>query len=200
MDTVYQSNHVRYERRADRVVPVRVSKQWVTFGQEPKVQTKFIAVRVSELRNFPPADYTDCPEEEPWTSSQERVESRERLMGLYIKGADFLECQLCGGCVIERDHAQSACPGKVDEPLVREAGYNQPWLPSGDLSRLTAAQAAYSLDNANGFERVWFTARPSKVDNAANQVTQAIAALNAPVFRTPGQMPASVNKARRRSE
>jgi hypothetical protein len=123
---VYQSSNVRYERTADRVVPVRVTKQWVTFGQEPKVQKKFIAVRVSVLRDFPPADYSDCPKEEPWTSSPARVESRERLQTLLVKG------------------------DPEGEPVLREAGYDQRWLPCGDLSKLTAAQAAQTLENQGG--------------------------------------------------
>jgi hypothetical protein len=126
--SMYQSSHVRYERRGNRVTPVRVTKQWVTFGQEPKVQKKFITVRASVLRAFPPADYSDCPREEPWTSGDfgPGVESRERVLGLLVKG------------------------DPEGEPVLREAGYDQCWLPSGDLSKLTAAQAAQTLDGQQG--------------------------------------------------
>ncbi len=149
---MYQSTIVKYERRGDTVVPVRVTNQWVSQeSRDGKVNSKFTSVRVSELRRFPVNEPDPELPRAVWPVS-DRVETRERLMGLYIKGADFLECQLCGGCVIERDHARSACPGKVDEPLVREAGYNQAWLPQGSAP-FVGDNYGWSLDNGNGWAR-----------------------------------------------
>jgi hypothetical protein len=109
-------------------VPVRVTKQWVSYEQRGNTpaKSKFIPVRVSVLRDFPPPDYSDCPKEEPWTSSPVLVESRERLQTLLVKG------------------------DPEGEPVLREAGYDQRWLPLGDLSQLSAAQAAQTLDNQQG--------------------------------------------------
>ena len=126
-----QSQYIRYERRDGRVVPVRVIKQWVTREvpsldkrKEPTVQRKFITVRVTELRMRGIGDLEQAPE--PWCSFPDRVESRERLMTLWQKGDE-------------------AC-----EPLVREAGFDQRWLPLGQAPFVGDAYG-WSLDNGNGW-------------------------------------------------
>ncbi len=124
------STIVRYECRGPRLVPVRVTKQWVAFGPEDKPVWKFIPVRVTDTSVGRLWDRERTPE--PWCSSS-RVETRERLMTLVQAGDEN------------------------GEPLVREAGYSECWLPPGDLSNLTAAQVTQSLDNGNGWlpPRTW---------------------------------------------
>jgi hypothetical protein len=118
---MYQSQYVRYERRRDRVVPVRVIKQWTTLdGKEAFKVVRVTEVPITRLA----ASRESAPE--AWVSSN-RVETRERVLTLWAKGDE--QC----------------------EPIVKEAGYDQRWLPLGDLSNLTAAQAAQSLANNNGF-------------------------------------------------
>lgn len=128
---MYQSTYVRYERRGDRVVPVRVTKSWVGFEvrqhdnrKEPKQVRKFIATQLTELRRFPRPDYSEGKPEWPVTG---RVETRERLLTLPERGV------------------------KDGEPLVREAGYDQCWLPYSVPAQPTAAQAAWTLENGNGW-------------------------------------------------
>lgn len=80
----YSSTFVRYERRGNRVVPVRVTKQWVTAeGLGGKLKAKvFSAVRVTELRGIPRGGREQAPE--AWSSYPERVESRERLLHMTV--------------------------------------------------------------------------------------------------------------------
>lgn len=124
------SQFVRYERRGDRVVPVRVTKQWVTSEvpsmdrrKEPKAVRKFVTVRVTELDPRRLTDREQAPE--AWVSS-DRVETRERLMTLWQRGDE-------------------AC-----EPIVREAGYDQHWLPLGQAP-FVGDQHGWTLDNGNGW-------------------------------------------------
>ncbi len=126
---------IRYERRGARLAPVRVTKQWVNFGDKVKPDWRFIAVRATEVSLGRVWDRERT--QEPWCSSS-RVETRERLMTLAQVGEEN------------------------GEPLVREAGYTEHWVPLGDLSCLTAAQAAWTLDNGNGWlePRVW--SRPGR--------------------------------------
>lgn len=142
---MYQSTFVRYERRGNRVIPVRVTKQWVTIEKPafdgrkaPSVVSKFKTVRVTELRDFPaPAQwnmdaYAPYPRREYPDNSGARVETRERL---------FTLCD------------------KDGEQVVREAGYDQRWLPYSLPANPTAAQAAWSLENGNG----WVTGREDEL-------------------------------------
>lgn len=123
----YSSTFVRYERKGDRVVPVRVTKQWVTAeGMRGQLKAKvFKAVRVTELRRMPNAGREQAPE--AWESSR-RVESRERLMTL-----------------MQRD---------TDEPMLQEAGYDQYTLPMGNAP-LSWAQANAPMD-AEPDTREWY--------------------------------------------
>jgi len=117
------------------VVPVRITKSWVSTEvrgldnrKEPKVVRKFMVTRVSEgrmgrIRNERDPEDPVAP---PWQSSH-RVETRERLMTLLERGQPEGEC------------------------LVREAGYDQCWLPYAVPANPTAAQAAWSLENGNGW-------------------------------------------------
>lgn len=124
----YTSTFVRYERKGDRAVPVRVTKSWVTTeGRGGQKQRAFRVTRVSELRRIPNADREQAPE--PWCSSQ-RVESRERLMTL-----------------MQRD---------TNEPMLQEAGYDQYTLPIGRLDNLSWAQANAPMD-AEPDTREWYT-------------------------------------------
>ncbi len=124
---MYSSTFVRYERRGDRVVPVRVTKAWVTFAAREEETRKFITTRVSELRRMPRNEPDrDDPPTPAWESSH-RVETRERLMTLLAKDAPEGEC------------------------LVREAGYDQCWLPYSVPASPTAAQAGWTLENGNGW-------------------------------------------------
>jgi hypothetical protein len=148
---VYQSTFVRYERRGDRVVPVRVTKQWVSAEvrgldnrKEPKVVRKFLATRITELRMSSIRDREVAVDTDPaapsrigkpvaWASSN-RVETRSRLMTLSERGV------------------------KDGEPLVREAGYDQCWLPYSVPANPTLAQSQWSLENGNG----WLPPREDK--------------------------------------
>lgn len=141
---LYTSTFVRYERRGNRVQPVRVTKSWVSQEiksmdgrKEPKLVRKFMATSVTEVPMRKLTDREDAPE--AWESF-ERVESRERLLTLWQRG------------------------DKDCEPVVREAGYDQRWLPLGSLEGLSAAQASWSLANSNGFdvERPQREPRPEK--------------------------------------
>lgn len=129
------SQYVRYERRGDRVVPVRVMKQWVTNEvaqhdnrKAPKAVRKFMAVRVSELRmgRMPREEALDAEGKPVAWQSSSRVESRERLTTLWQRGDE-------------------AC-----EPVVREAGYDQHWLPLGTPPFVGDAHG-WTLDNGNGW-------------------------------------------------
>lgn len=131
-----QSTFIRYERSGDKVRAVRVTKQWVTrevpardSRREPAVQSKFIAVRVSQvpmrqLKREPVLD-EDGLSVPRSSGGDARVESRERMMTLLAKDG---------------------------EPVLQEAGYSERWLPLGDLSRLTAAQARQALETQWGGE------------------------------------------------
>lgn len=134
---MYESTFVRYERRGDRVVPVRVTKAWVSTERKPMDTRKaptvvraFKAVRVTELRKFPAADGWDDEEcrnypRREWPANKvDRVESRERL---------FTLCDAEG------------------EQVVREAGYDQCWLPYSVPANPTLAQANWTLANGNGW-------------------------------------------------
>lgn len=125
----YTATFVRYERTGNRVVPVRVTKSWVTAeGMRGQLKTKaFKATRVTELRRMPNGDREQAPE--AWESSR-RVESRERLMTL-----------------MQRD---------TEEPMLQEAGYDQYTLPLGRLDNLSWAQANAPMD-AEPDTREWFT-------------------------------------------
>lgn len=82
----YNSTYIRYERKGARVVPVRVTKSWVTAeGLRGKLKTKaFVATRVTEVRmRDVRGDREQAPE--AWDSSPNRVESRARLLGLKVK-------------------------------------------------------------------------------------------------------------------
>lgn len=136
---MYTSTFVRYERRGTRVQPVRVTKSWVCQEvkaldgrKEPKLVRKFIATSVTEVPMRKLGGREGAPADEPW-ESYDRRETRERLLTLWQRGDE-------------------AC-----EPVVREAGYDQHWLPLDLLGwthpeRYTAAQAAWSLANSNGFD------------------------------------------------
>lgn len=128
---------MRYERRGNRVVPVRVTKRWVSTEKKaldqrkaPTVVRKFHTVRVTELRKFPtPAEWDDDTNERyprrEWPANKvDRVESRERVMGLLDKDG---------------------------EPVLQEAGYDQRWLPYSVPANPTAAQASWTLENGNGW-------------------------------------------------
>lgn len=121
----YTSTFVRYERRGGALVPVRVTKQWVNREERGgKSSRKFLVTRVTEVPwrqltdREPALDAAGKPV--AWASSA-RVETRERLQTLWQRGDE-------------------AC-----EPIVREAGYDQCWLPLGDLSKLTWVQANQKL-------------------------------------------------------
>lgn len=129
---MYQSTFVRYERRGDQVVPVRVTKAWVGFvkpaldqRKEPTEVKKFIPVSITELRMRQLTDREGAPKDQPWQSTN-RVESRARLHGLITLKAG-------------------------DEPqlVAWEAGYCEDYLPLTE-GPLTAAQAAQTLDNQLG--------------------------------------------------
>jgi len=125
---VYQSEYVRYERKGDRVVPVRVVKQWVSrelptndSRREPVVKRVFRTTRLSEVPWSRLTERESAPE--PWVSS-DRVETRERLQGLFTRG-------------------------EQGEPVLQEAGFDQYFLPIGS-EPLTLAQARQTLDNQLG--------------------------------------------------
>lgn len=143
MQQQYESTFVRYERRGDRIVPVRVTKAWVEPPEQrvapgkqkvlkastaAKLARRFVAVRVTELRKWPSGDLEKAPE--AWESSK-RVESRERLMGLLQRG--------------------------TEEPVLQEAGYDQYFLPMGN-GPLSWAQANAPLD-AEPESREWYLRR-----------------------------------------
>lgn len=126
---MYQSTYVRYERRGDRVVPVRVTKQWIHTEKkaldqrkEPTIVRAFRTTRVTELRRMPVNEVDPAEPQAPkgWQSS-DRVESRERMMGLFDKDG---------------------------EPVLQEAGYDQRWLPPGEPS---PSSWRWTLDNGNGW-------------------------------------------------
>lgn len=119
----YSSTFVRYERRGNRVVPVRVTKQWVTQeGMRGQLKAEvFSAVRVTELRGMPRGNREQAPE--AWSSYPEQVESRERVLGLVAKYE--LEC---GG-----------------EPVLRCAGHSDPTLAMGS-EPLTMRQVEQPMD------------------------------------------------------
>lgn len=124
---MYQSTFVRYERRGDKVVPVRVTKQWVS--QESKAGTErrtFKTVRVTELRRMPVNEPDpELPQAPKGWQSSDRVDSRERLMGLCQKG--------------------------TEEPMLQEAGYDQRWLPLGTAADVPLSAHRWTLDNGNGW-------------------------------------------------
>lgn len=88
-----QSTYIRYERRGDKVTPVRVTKSWVSrevqnvdTRRAPKVVRKFQATRVSQV---PWRQLTDreVPRDDAgkaiaWSSGKENVETRERILTL----------------------------------------------------------------------------------------------------------------------
>jgi hypothetical protein len=137
----YQSTFVRYERREGRVVPVRVTKAWVEPPQAREaapgkqkvlkggLARRFMTVRVTELRRVPNDGREQAPE--AWTSWGERVESRERVMGLCQKG--------------------------TEDPVLQEAGYDQYFLPVG-TQPLTLRQAEQPMD-AEPESREWYLRR-----------------------------------------
>lgn len=145
---MYQSTFVRYERRGDRVVPVRVTKSWVTAERKDgtKVNPRFTITRVTECRTERLSDREPALDAQgkpvAWVSSS-RVESRERLLTLSERGV------------------------KDGEPLVREAGYDQRWLPYSVPAQPTKAQAGWSLDNGNG----WVEPRAPR---AARQIDEVV--------------------------
>jgi hypothetical protein len=157
---VYQSTFVRYERRGDRVVPVRVTKSWVT--SEGRTGTPgrraFMTTRVSELRRMPKPDHSEAPPEWP---ADERVETRERLMTLLAKDAPEGEC------------------------LVREAGYDRRWLP---YSAPCESAHRWTLDNGNGWLENRPHYRPQTP--VWRSVEQELASMNAAenLLRSPGQI------------
>jgi hypothetical protein len=108
---------------------VRVTKSWVSLASREGKETarKFITTRVSELRRMPrnEVDREDPPAE--WPVS-DRVETRERIMTLLAKDAPDGEC------------------------IVREAGYDQRWLP---YSEPCESAHRWTLENGNG----WLVAR-----------------------------------------
>jgi hypothetical protein len=126
---MYQSSYVRYERNGDRVTPVLVAKKWVNPPEKSAAkQQKFTVVRVSQLQwgrmeREPAVDAEGHPV--LWQSSS-RVETRERLMTLWERGDE--------NC----------------EPIVREAGYDQHWLPQGKPPFVGDAYG-WTLDNGNGW-------------------------------------------------
>ncbi len=121
----YSSTFVQYERRGGTLVPVRVTKQWVSReDRRGQVSRAFQVTRITEVPWRQLTDRERAPE--PWVSSS-RVEGRDRLLILSERGV------------------------KDGEPLVREAGYDQYWLPYSVPANPTAAQAAWSLDNGNGW-------------------------------------------------
>lgn len=132
------STYVRYERRGDRVIPVRVTKQWVTAERPnhdsrkaPTQIRKFLAVQVTEMARFPRPDREALAEAppEPYQSFPPgyRTETRDRLLTLSERGVPD------------------------GEPVVREAGYDQRWLPYSVPALPTASQAAWTLNNGNGW-------------------------------------------------
>lgn len=142
----YTSSYVRYERRGQRVVPVRVTKAWVEppevrevpgkqkvlkQGQVAKVRS-FHAVRVTELKM---RDVRGGREEAPeaWSSWPERVESRARLLNLPVK------YKLAEG----------------GEPVLTPVGAGSPTLPIGDATQWTMAQARQPMD-AEPESREWW--------------------------------------------
>lgn len=132
----YSTTYVRYERRGTRVVPVRVTKQWVTAeGMRGQLKARvFKAVRVTELKmRDVRGDREAAPE--AWSSTPERVESRERLHGLVTKYT--LED---GGL-----------------PVAWCAGAGEPTLEMGD-EPLTARQANQPMD-AEPESREWYLRR-----------------------------------------
>ena len=123
------SQYIRYERRGDKLVPVRVTKQWVTFEipqldkrKPPRVVRKFIAVRSTALQMRGIGDLEQAPE--PWQSYPDRVETRERLLTEVVDAEG--------------------------EPLVRECGGDQRWLPLG-RAPLVGDGHGWSLENGNGW-------------------------------------------------
>lgn len=122
--------------KSDRLVPVRVTKQWVTAeGLGGKLKAKsFHAVRVSELKmRDVRGDREQAPE--AWSSSPGRVETRERLKTLVVK----------------YELAQGGEPVLVDPT-------DGPCLGLGDMSKWTARQHATPLE-AEPESREWFMRR-----------------------------------------
>jgi hypothetical protein len=118
---VYQSTFVRYERRGDRVVPVRVTKQWVSFEKkpidnrkEPEVTRRFTCSRIQEVRWTKLTDREQAPE--AWVSSS-RVESRERILGL----GNVLPAGACQP-TLDLDDASKWSLAQVEAPLDLEPG------------------------------------------------------------------------------
>ena len=132
----YSSTYVRWERRGDRAIPVRVTKSWVTAeGLRGKLKARaFIPTRVTELRmRDVRGDRETAPE--PWTS-WDRVESRQRLLGLVVK---------------------YALPEGGESILTPEFA-GQRVLGLGDLSSLSWRQANAPMD-AEPESREWFIRR-----------------------------------------
>lgn len=131
-----QSTFVRYERRGDRVVPVRVTKQWVHTAVKPMDTRKesrrvdaFQATRVTEIgyRRMPrevAVDENGHPV--AWQSYEPRQESRARMLTLYQQ------------------------VGKVREPVLFPAGAGEDFLPATDTE--LGAVYGWSLDNGNGWQ------------------------------------------------
>lgn len=143
----YTSTFVRYERRGDRVIPVRVTKAWVEPPEQrsapgkqkvlsAKLARRFTTVRVTELRKFPNGDVEHGPE--AWTSWAERVESRERMLTL-------------------DHHVKSKTGGIIREPILFPAGAGEPTLEIGNAP-LSWAQANAPMD-AEPDTREWHIRR-----------------------------------------
>jgi hypothetical protein len=130
----YTSSFVRYERRGNRVVPVRVTKSWVSAeGLRGQLKARsFHATRVTELKM---RDVRGGREEAPeaWSSWPERVESRARLLAMPVK------YKLAEG----------------GEPVLVPEGAGLPTLAIGDLTGLTWAQANQPMD-AEPESREWW--------------------------------------------
>lgn len=142
----YTSTYIRYERRGDRVVPVRVTKSWV---EPPELRAapgkqkvlkptqagrRFAATRVTEVKM---RDVRGGREgsPEPWTS-WDRQESRARLQGLVVK------YKLPEG----------------GEPVLVPVGSGHGVLTLDDPSKWTRAQAEQPMD-AEPETREWWTRR-----------------------------------------
>lgn len=86
----YASTFVRYESRGGRKVPVRVTKQWVTFeSRGGKTTRRFITTSVTELkyrdiRAGLDRTYVHEGQHENWVSNT-RQDTRERLLGMVVR-------------------------------------------------------------------------------------------------------------------
>lgn len=120
----YTSSFVRYERRGNRVIPVRVTKTWVTAeGLRGKLKARsFHATRVTELKMRDVRGGRETAPEE-WCSFHNR-ETRERVLGLVTK------YKLAEG----------------GERVLIPLGDGIPVLPIGDQSTWTQRQAEQPFD------------------------------------------------------